>query len=156
MATANPRFSALIPVISENRSDLFTSPSFVEKVTLICCWMYLFNQTHNSSHSLFLQPSRWKLTLPLSGCYSCAYPPLNFFCWKPLLWIWILNVRFFPPRHEHLTFAAPHDHLPHLCLFFSCRKTDCVHHKTTASSHLLPLLNWQWGTTTPHYTTDGD
>lgn len=24
--------------------------------------------------------------------------------------------------------------------FFSCRKTDCVHYQTTASSHLLPLL----------------
>lgn len=43
--------------------------------------------------------------------------------------------------------AAPCDPFTHLYLFFSCRKTDCVHHKTTASSHLLPLLNWQWGTT---------
>lgn len=37
---------------------------------------------------------------------------------------------------------------PHLSLFFSCRKTDCLHHKTTASSYLLPLLNWQRGTAT--------
>lgn len=67
---------------------------------------------------------------------------------KPLLWIWIWDVPFFPPRHESLRLAAPHDQFPHLCLLFSCRKTDCVHYKTTASSHLLPMLNWQWGTTT--------
>lgn len=70
-----------------------------------------------------------------------------FFLSHWLLLIWILNVWFFLLRHERLTSAAPCDRFPHLCLFFSCRKTDRVHHKTTASSHLLPLLNWQMETT---------
>lgn len=83
------------------------------------------------------------LTAATNVCFVLCF----YFFFKPLLWIRILNVQFFPPRHERLTSAAPHDQFPHLCLF-SCRKTDCVHHKTTASSHLLPLLNWQWGTTT--------
>lgn len=52
-------------------------------------------------------------------------------------------------RYDHLPSAASHSF--HTFAFFVivfCRKTDCVHHETTASPHLLPLLNRHYGGTT--------
>lgn len=53
----------------------------------------------------------------------------------------VFNVPFLPSGHEPLQPSSSHCPFWRLCLFLSCRKTDCVHHETTASSHLLPLLN---------------